>query len=128
MVNFSIIGRNANKTGREEYYKWDKSTQERETFSLILEGCFPQLDISIGGKISIDICPKGWDKGQVVPLILARHPLCGISFFGDKLAKGGNDYCVLKNIEKYYKTKSGIYSVKSPEDTLNAIKSIMSWS
>ena len=51
---------------RDEYYKWDKIAQERETFCQIIEKKFPEIEATVGGQISIDIYPKGKNKSQVL--------------------------------------------------------------
>ena len=52
---------------------------------------FGNIDVSIGGEISIDIYPKGKDKSQAVNTIRQLHGL-PIVFMGDKMGPNGNDY------------------------------------
>lgn len=89
LLNFSIVGRNANKKQREEYIKWDKETDERIDIALRLERQFEDIDFAIGGETGIDIYPTGKDKRQVLDYINKDGP---IIFFGDKTLPGGNDY------------------------------------
>ena len=73
---------------------------------------WPELDAVIGGQISIDIYPKGYDKSQVLEHIEKRHPegndksqiLKHIEadeyiFIGDRTETGGNDYPLAKLME-----------------------------
>jgi len=72
-----------------------------------------KLKFSIGGQISIDAFPIGWDKTYCL-----RH-LEGfkeIHFFGDKTEEGGNDY------EIYTSPKTVGHSVNNPEDTMRELK------
>ena len=66
MVNFSIVGRQCTQEQREEYFKWDKKHKEREAFVWELKERYKFLDAVVGGEISIDIYPRGKDKGQIV--------------------------------------------------------------
>jgi phosphomannomutase len=89
MVNFSIVGRNADATDRKKYVAWDEEHLERvwiaDKFNLI----FPELQATVGGETGIDIAPKGCDKSQVIKDFDKKDI---IYFFGDKMEEGGNDY------------------------------------
>ena len=66
MLNFSVVGRNCTQKEREQYFEWDKKVGERKKIAQeIMEG-WPELDAVIGGQISIDIVPKGFDKSQIL--------------------------------------------------------------
>lgn len=57
----------------------------RETFVAVLEKEFPNfgLKFSIGGQISFDVFPNGWDKTFCLSLIdLTKFR--EVHFFGDK--------------------------------------------
>ena len=80
-----------------------------------------QLTFSIGGQISFDVFPTGWDKTYClqfleeydegnIPLIFSSSIL-SVYFFGDKTFKGGNDY----EIFEAERTKGN--TVTSPDDT-----------
>ena len=92
MINFSIVGRNATEIEREAYYKWDEKNQERKRMAVLLMAFLPGLDIKIGGQISIDIYPRGYDKSQAVSYLKEQHPGESIFFFGDRTDGHGNDY------------------------------------
>jgi phosphomannomutase len=47
------------------------------------------LVYSIGGQISFDVFPEGWDKTYCLRYL--KH-YDEVYFFGDKTFKGGNDY------------------------------------
>ncbi len=89
LLNFSIVGRNANKEQREQYIKWDEETNERIIISLRLGQKFNDIDFMVGGETGIDIYPTGKDKRQVLDFIKNDGP---VIFFGDKTLPGGNDY------------------------------------
>lgn len=86
VVNFSIVGRNANQEQRERYQKWDQEFKERERICKEFMGLFPAFSANIGGMISIDICKVGCDKRQVYDYI--PKP---VIFFGDRCFPGGID-------------------------------------
>ena len=92
MVNFSIVGRNATTEERAAYYKWDEKNQERTRMAVLLMAFLPGLDVKIGGQISIDIYPTGYDKSQAVNYLKKHYPDEPIFFFGDRTDKHGNDY------------------------------------
>jgi phosphomannomutase len=89
MVNYSIVGRNANAEQRKTYVQWDTGRLERiwiaDKFNLI----FPELEAKVGGETGIDISPKGFDKSQIVKDFDKEDRLY---FFGDAMHEGGNDY------------------------------------
>ena len=49
------------------------------------------LTFSIGGQISFDVFPNGWDKTYCLQHIEACK-FDEVHFFGDKTYEGGNDY------------------------------------
>lgn len=95
MVNFSVVGRNANYEERAEYVQWDEEHNERKTISDNFNKLFQNLQATVGGETGLDIAPKGFDKSQVLNDFL---DIDEIHFFGDKMNKGGNDYSLAKAI------------------------------
>ena len=96
--NGSVVGRNATLEQRAAYAEWDERKRERRTVAITLlarEEEFGDIDVSIGGEISIDIYPKGKDKSQAVKKIRQLHDL-PIVFMGDKIEPNGNDYPAAK--------------------------------
>jgi len=126
MVNVSPIGRNASVEERNEYEKYDKVHKVRETFIGVLKERFPDLGLtySIGGQISFDVFPKGWDKRYCLQHLENDAKLPGgvpyttIHFFGDKCFKGGNDH------EIYEDPRTIGHSVNSPLDTVAEVKKL----
>ncbi|KAF2435011.1 eukaryotic phosphomannomutase [Tothia fuscella] len=126
MVNVSPVGRNASTEERKEFTKFDDEHHVREKFVKALREEFPDfgLTYSIGGQISFDVFPTGWDKtyclrhvenDQNLPDGVDYHE---IHFFGDKTSKGGNDY------EIYEDSRTIGHNVKGPEDTMAQLKEI----
>lgn len=98
MVNFSIVGRNADFTERRDYNQWDSINKEREAIANHINKNYPFIEASVGGSISIDIIEKGKDKGQIVYNLINKG-YESINFYGDKCHKGGNDYGVVRELE-----------------------------
>ena len=78
---------------------------------------------SIGGQISFDVFPTGWDKTYCLQHLKAETSLSGVDystihFFGDKTYKGGNDYEIFED----HRTVG--HSVKNPEDTMRILKEL----
>tara|TARA_R110002072_G_scaffold295443_1_gene466426 strand:+ start:3545 stop:4276 length:732 start_codon:yes stop_codon:yes gene_type:complete len=94
MINFSTIGRNCTQEQREDYYYWDREMGERKQICERIKHMFPELDCVIGGQISVDIYPMGRDKSQSILYIKEKHNNMPITFFGDRLMPGGNDFPV----------------------------------
>jgi len=120
MINFSTVGRNANLLQREGYTKWDKITREREDLARYIIQNHPELDVAIGGTISVDIYPKGKDKSQVVDYLEGSYmnPLdeeISFVFVGDKNIPGGNDYALAMRLEE--KENAYWFQVWSPAET-----------
>jgi len=118
MINVSIIGRNCSIEERNEFYNYDKKYNIRQ---LLINKLKPllgmyDLDCSIGGMISIDIYPKGWDKAYCLKLL--DETKYNIIFFGDKTEPGGNDFAIYDDPRLYDR-----HNVKDPLDCENIIKS-----
>lgn len=102
MINVSPIGRNATKEERDEYEKFDLQAGIRKEMVRKIAEEFKDLGLtfSIGGQISFDVFPKGWDKTYCLKLVEAEADRTDgeavryekIHFFGDKTYEGGNDY------------------------------------
>jgi len=118
MANFSVAGRDSNYDERLKYFEWDKQSGERIYIVDYLSEMFPDLDFRIGGQISIDICPKGFNKSLASKWI--RKNLGGaMLFFGDSCHEGGNDYDIYLDIENNEEGKA--YNVESPKETLRML-------
>jgi len=79
---------------------------------------------SIGGKISFDLFPSGWDKRYCLRHLQEDAKKPGgvqyktIHFFGDKTYPGGNDH------EIYEDARTVGHTVISPEDTASQLKAL----
>ena len=121
MVNFTTLGRSAEKEERLKYYKWDQENGERESIAKEIEENFPELEARLGGQISIDIQPKGNNKSLASRWV--RDNLGGeIIFVGDKCFKGGNDYDIVLDL---LENKDGVFfQVDNPNETLKLLQDI----
>lgn len=119
MINVSPIGRNASTAERNEFEQFDKEHQVRTKFVEALKKEFAHLSLtfSIGGQISFDVFPTGWDKTYCLRHVEADG-FKEIHFFGDKTYKGGNDY------EIYVDDRTIGHSVESPADTVRILKEL----
>lgn len=126
MINVSPIGRNASVQERNEYERYDKENGVRKVFVEKLKQRFGHLGLtfSIGGQISFDVFPTGWDKTYCLQHLEneAKKPggiqYTQIHFFGDKTFEGGNDY------EIYNDSRTIGHSVTGPEDTMAELKKL----
>jgi len=84
----------------------------------------PDCSFSIGGQISFDVFPTGWDKTYCLRHLEAEAKKPGgisydtIHFFGDKAYEGGNDW------EIYSDSRTIGHSVEGPEDTMRQVKEL----
>lgn len=95
MINVSPIGRNCAQDERIEFEKYDKIHGIRPKFVEVLREKFAHLNLtySIGGQISFDVFPVGWDKTYALGR-LEGEGFTDIHFFGDKVSEGepGGDW------------------------------------
>ncbi|GAA5950912.1 hypothetical protein JCM21900_000370 [Sporobolomyces salmonicolor] len=119
MVNISPIGRNASVKERNEFEAYDKIQKVRAALVEALKKEFADLNLtfSIGGQISFDAFPHGWDKTYALRHI-EKENFKEIHFFGDKTHQGGNDY------EIYEDPRTIGHAVKSPADTIRELKAL----
>ncbi len=92
MLNVSVVGRNASSSDRQSYFEWDQREGERRKFIEKFLETFSDYEASAGGQISIDVAPKGWNKSKALSVIKEDLPGHPITFFGDRMDAGGNDY------------------------------------
>ncbi|KAJ7493451.1 eukaryotic phosphomannomutase [Mycena galericulata] len=119
MMNVSPIGRNATIAERLEFNEYDKQHGLRAAFVKVLQEKFSDygLTFAIGGQISFDVFPNGWDKTYALKHV-ADEAFEEIHFFGDKTYEGGNDY------EIYSDSRTIGHTVNSPEDTIRLLKEL----
>ncbi|GAP92055.1 putative eukaryotic phosphomannomutase [Rosellinia necatrix] len=126
MINVSPIGRNASLEERLAFEKYDLQHGIRPTFIEKLKEKFSHLDLtySIGGQLSFDVFPTGWDKTYCLRHLEDEAKKPGgieyktIHFFGDKTFEGGNDW------EIYTDPRVTGHSVKDPDDTSRILKEL----
>lgn len=119
MINVSPVGRNASTQERNDYEKFDKEHKVREKLVNALKENFADygLTYSIGGQISFDVFPTGWDKTYALQHV-ENEGFKTIHFFGDKSYKGGNDY------EIYTDERTVGHAVESPADTIRILNEL----
>ncbi|KAF6214576.1 hypothetical protein GE061_009319 [Apolygus lucorum] len=117
MINVCPVGRSCSQAERKQFAAFDEEHKIREKFVADLKDKFAdtQLSFAIGGEISIDVFPKGWDKTYCLRF-LREFPT--IHFFGDKTHPGGNDH------EIYTSSRVIGHKVSGPEDTVKQLKEL----
>jgi phosphomannomutase len=118
MVNFSTVGRNAPKQERELYFEWDKTSKQRHTITEQINAGWPHIQAVIGGQTSIDIFECGFDKSQILNFLISDD----ISFFGDSIYPGGNDYSLATAIRE--KNRGISYNVTDWNQTFTLLKNL----
>lgn len=103
MVNFSIVGRGADRAQRAQYVKWDENVSERIHLAKEFKTLFPDLEAKVGGETGIDIFPVGRDKSQIIEDFDVDDVLY---FFGDRCDPDGNDYPLAQVVDHYRQVKS----------------------
>ena len=115
MINISPIGRNCSHEERNDFEKYDNIHKIRETMICILKKEFSEYNFnySIGGQISFDVFPIGWDKTYCLKFL---SEFKYIYFIGDKTDIGGNDY------EIFESERTISFKTKGVDDTIRKIK------
>jgi phosphomannomutase len=118
MVNISPIGRNCSKEERDEFEEYDATANVRKTMIEALRAEFTDLDLqySIGGQISFDCFPKGWDKSFC--LQYCENDYDEIHFWGDNVQPGGNDH------EIFVDPRTIGHGVVTPADTIRDLNEL----
>lgn len=111
MLNVSPVGRNCSQEERDAFEVYDKEHGIRKALVAKLSSDFSDLNLtfSIGGQISFDVFPRGWDKTFCLRYV--EKDFGDIHFFGDKTYAGGNDH------EIFSSERTIGHTVTSPEDT-----------
>ncbi len=121
MINWSPIGRNANKKQREEFMQLDKDKNLRHRIieelraMLKLKKMDKQITIKLGGDTSFDIYPTGWDKTYG----LKHFSGWDVWFVGDRCGENGNDR------EIYEACLGQSYVTSGPSNTREIIECII---
>ncbi len=119
-INFSPIGRDCSPEERIKFMEYDKEhhilKKFKEEFDKLFDKKFNVHSV-IGGQISFDLFPNGWDKRYCLQFFKDYD---NIIFFGDKTSVGGNDYeiSICDDITR-------AYHVNSPEDTIEKIAQVL---
>jgi phosphomannomutase len=117
LINICPVGRSCTMAQRKEFAALDATEGIRKTFREALMAQFPDMGLSfaLGGAISIDVFPKGWDK-RFCLRHLEGEGFEEIHFFGDRTSEGGNDF------ELFMDERTIGHTVTSPEDTVEQLK------
>lgn len=117
MINISPIGRNCSQEERDEFEKFDKENTIRKNMIDKLKENFKEYDLtySIGGQISFDVFPKGWDKTYCLQFLKQFE---NVYFFGDKTKIGGNDY------ELYSSDRTISFTTIGVDNTIELLRTI----
>lgn len=123
MLNVCPIGRSCSQEERDDFEELDKELSIRKKLvSLVNEkakiyGLDKRIQMSIGGQISIDVFPTGWNKTYCLNLLESGYK--EIHFFGDRIFPGGNDYEIAND------KRVIAHSVSCPSDTKNIIQTLI---
>ncbi|XP_065346406.1 uncharacterized protein Pmm2 [Cloeon dipterum] len=120
LVNVCPVGRSCSQAERDQFGEYDAVHNIRKKFVEALRTQFPDLGLtySIGGQISFDVFPTGWDKTYCLKYILPEN-YDEIHFFGDKTDEGGNDH------EIFNHEKTVGHKVTSPDDTRKQLSELL---
>uniref|UniRef100_A0A1A9WD36 Phosphomannomutase n=1 Tax=Glossina brevipalpis TaxID=37001 RepID=A0A1A9WD36_9MUSC len=121
MLNICPIGRQCSREERNLFEAFDKEHKVRSKMIQVLQKEFADIDLtySIGGQISFDVFPNGWDKTYCLRYIEANYKFKEIHFFGDKTEPGGNDY------EIYMDPRTISHKVENPTDTRKILAELL---
>jgi len=120
-LNVSVVGRKANALQRRDYARHDAATGERRALAAAIEARFPEYEASCGGQISVDVTPRGWNKGRIVREIRSEQGSAPISFFGDRICEGGNDLPLAKALGMEGQ-HNRLFPVADHRETLSILK------
>ena len=119
LINFSVIGRGATKSQREDYVKYDAETSERKRIAEEFNTKFgPHMIAQVAGETGIDIIKSGHDKSQIISDFSYTDRL---HFFGDKMQFGGNDYTLAIKVAN---SGGNVYFVNDWRDTWEHLKKL----
>lgn len=118
-LNFSVLGRNADKKQRSVYIEYDKKVGDRQRIAEHLRAVFPEVTTQIGGETGLDIMPLGFDKSQ----ILTHIPEQLKYFYGDSIYPFGNDYSIAETIRN--DSQNRVTWVSNWQQTQQIIRYIM---
>lgn len=113
MLNVCPIGRQCTRDERNFFADYDLKHNVRGTMIKKLQEEFHDIDLtySVGGQISFNVFPHGWDKTYALKFVTNATNYTQIHFFGDQTEAGGNDY------EIFNDPRTIGHKVSSPHDT-----------
>jgi phosphomannomutase len=126
-INFSVVGRNANKAERQDYKLYDMASHERIQIAGRFNKKFSEVTAHIGGDTGIDIAPKGNDKSQVyryLAPVIHMSPDSRVYFFGDRMESGGNDEPLATILMSSLIGRVQCFSVNGPNETAELIRDL----
>ena len=117
MINISPIGRNCSQKERIEFEKYDNKHNIRMKMIDVLRTEFADYNFtySIGGQISFDVFPTGWDKTYCLQFL---EEFDKIYFYGDRTDLGGNDH------EIYNSDRTISFKTDGPNKTIELLESL----
>lgn len=120
LVNICPVGRSCSQEEREQFAVYDAEHKIREKLVQVLQQEFVNFNLTfaLGGQISIDVFPNGWDKTYCLNHV-ADAKFEEIHFFGDKTGPGGNDHEIFS-----HEATIG-HTVTSPDDTREQLRKLL---
>jgi len=120
LINICPVGRSCSQEERDQFAEYDKVHGIREKFRAALVEQFSDLGLRfvIGGQISMDAFPTGWDKRYCLQFV-EEDKYETIHFFGDKTKEGGNDH------EIFADPRTIGHTVTGPDDTIAQLSKIL---
>ena len=117
-LNVSPIGRGCSQEQRHAFAEWDRGAKCRERLVEAIHQKFPDLaiDLAIGGEISVDIVPRGFDKTRC---LVHLPDIDEIVFIGDRTAPGGNDHAL------YIHPRVRGITTTGPADTIRLLDTVL---
>ena len=115
LLNYSIVGRNANTEQRKKYVEYDLANNDRFSIAKEFNDNFCEkfnVVAQVAGETGLDIMPIGKGKQQIINDF---DELDNIIFIGDKTMKGGNDYDISEAVKQLKHGES--YQVEDYTDT-----------
>ncbi|MFH4977595.1 hypothetical protein AB6A40_004304 [Gnathostoma spinigerum] len=118
MLNLCPVGRSCSQEERIQFFEYDKIHKVRQKFVDELKAFTNNwnIEVCIGGQISVDVFPTGWSKSFCLQYLSDYNP---IYFFGDKTSPGGNDY------EVFIDSRTVGHSVTNPKDTKEQVEALL---
>lgn len=115
LINIALPGRTCTQQEREDFVEYDSKHHVRKYFVDALRTGLSGLNLqfSVGGQISVDVMPQGWDKTFSLRYL---DNFQKIIFFGDQTEIGGNDY------EIFSHPRVEGHKVTCPEDTMKQVR------